>query len=78
MGKAQTNIRAYIGETIAVLRQRRGWTQSQLGEATGFKRQAIGRIENGGCAASIEIIDTILSALGARLKIETNEQSSPK
>lgn len=35
------------GERVKELRERRGWTQEELGAATGFTRSAICRIESG-------------------------------
>ena len=52
-----------IGNMITNERRKRGMTQDQLAEQTGFTRNNISRIENGRYDTRIETIGRILDAL---------------
>lgn len=59
-----------IGLSIRALRRRRGWTQAELARRAGCSTSQISRIERGALRnASIDLIERILAALGARLSI---------
>jgi transcriptional regulator with XRE-family HTH domain len=48
-----------FGKRLRVLRQRRGWTQLQLGERLGLDRGYISDIENGKRNVSLEVLEII-------------------
>jgi transcriptional regulator with XRE-family HTH domain len=48
-----------FGRRLRVLRQRRGWTQLQLGEKLGLDRGYISDIENGKRNVSLEVLEII-------------------
>lgn len=69
------NVGEQIGQTIEMLRKRKGWTQSQLADAIGVSRTNIVAIEQGLNVPKFDRLDIICRTLDARLKvvIETDE-----
>lgn len=51
-----------VGSRIRALRQRRGFSQEQLGEVTGFSQPKISKMENGACD-SLSDLRTVARAL---------------
>ena len=64
-----------IGETIAHMREERGWTQGELAKATGTSQSAIHRIEKGGQNVSLEMIKKLSEAFGAQI-LSINDSAS--
>ncbi len=59
-----------LGRSIRALRQRRGWRQEDLASAARVSQSAVSRIELGDVrGASIERLEAIATALGARLHV---------
>ena len=56
-----------IGELIAINRQRKGLTQTQLAEELGTSQSAVHRMENGGQNISMEMIARISDVLGSNV-----------
>lgn len=48
-----------FGKRLRILRQRRAWTQLQLGEKLGLDRGYISDIENGKRNVSLEVLEII-------------------
>lgn len=65
---------APIGQQIAQLRTKRGLSVRQLADLCGMDYSNLSKIERGTYNASVAIIDKILIALGAHLKIEENSR----
>lgn len=63
---------APIGQQIAQLRTKRGLSVRQLADLCGMDYSNLSKIERGTYNASVAIIDKILIALDAHLKIEEN------
>lgn len=63
---------APIGQQIAQLRAKRGLSVRQLADLCGMDYSNLSKIERGTYNASVAIIDKILTALDAHLKIEEN------
>ena len=63
-----------IGEQIAQLRSKRGLSVRQLADLCGMDYSNLSKIERGTYNASVAIIDKILIALDAHLKIEENSR----
>lgn len=61
--------RTRIGEQIAAIRQKKGITQIQLAEMVGYCQANISKIERGRYNASIDIIQKVCDALGARIEV---------
>lgn len=58
-----------IGNEIRRVRTDRGWTQSDLGERVGMKKQNISNLERGTAKASVDRIAAIADALDCKLDI---------
>ena len=57
-----------IGLSIRALRRRRGWTQRELAQRCRLSGSTVSRIERGSAgAASVDLLERLLAALGARL-----------
>ena len=57
-----------FGNYICELRERRGWSQSQLGERLGVTNKAVSRWENGGAYPSTELMLPLAEALGVTIE----------
>lgn len=55
-----------LGARIRELRERRGWTQLQLGEAIGMRVPHVSRLESGGAVPSLDTMVRVALALGWR------------
>lgn len=56
-----------VGSRIRILRRRRGLSQEQLGEMTGFSQPKISKMENGTCD-SLSDLRTVAQALGVGIE----------
>lgn len=65
---------APIGQQIAQLRTKRGLSVRQLADLCGMDYSNLSKIERGTYNASVAIIDKILIALDAHLKIVENSR----
>ena len=59
-----------LGRQILELRLERGWTQKELAKRAGTKQANISRLENALLNPSIEMLQKVANALGARLEFE--------
>ncbi len=64
-----------IGETIAHMREEKGWTQEELAKEIGSSQSAIHRIEKGGQNVSLEMIKKISEAFGTQI-LSINDSAS--
>jgi ribosome-binding protein aMBF1 (putative translation factor) len=53
-----------LGCAVRELRERRGWSQAQLAEATGLAEQAVVRFEAGGTTLAPHVLQRLESMLG--------------
>lgn len=67
---------AQIGNAIRRTRKKRGWSQTELGNAASLRQETISLIESGHPAAKLETILNVLSALGLELQISQRTTSS--
>ena len=58
-----------IGRRLAELRKAEGWTQVQFAEVSGVSSTYIARIEKGHHSPSVEMLQRLLTPLGAKIKI---------
>ena len=61
--------RLRIGARIKELRERKGLTQTQLAEKTGYSQSNIWRIENGKYSVGLDILAVIARALDAMVEL---------
>ena len=73
MGINKDDERLRIGQRIAELRKDQHLTQAQLAERCGLQQAHIARIENGKFSVGLDTLAQIADAMGARIKIITNE-----
>ena len=64
-----TDRRVRIGKAIASARMRKGLSQRQLSELTGYNHSNIAKIETGRYNVSIDILSAICAALGVEVQI---------
>ncbi|MBQ8432744.1 MAG: helix-turn-helix transcriptional regulator [Clostridia bacterium] len=57
-----------FGNYICELREKKGWSQSQLGEKLGVTNKAVSRWENGGAYPSTELMLPLAEALGVTIE----------
>lgn len=69
MEKEINNDRLRIGQAVAGIRQEKGLSQAALADLAGLPVLAIKRLENGQISTSIDKINQVLAAMGARLDI---------
>ena len=60
------DIKELVGRRIRELREKRSWSQEELGERSGLHRNYVGGIERGERNVGLENIDRLASALGVR------------
>ncbi|MBX6391706.1 MAG: helix-turn-helix transcriptional regulator, partial [Frankia sp.] len=58
-----------LGRAVRDLRQRHGWSQTQLARAAGMTQSAVARFEAGGTIPTLPILDRLATALNAHLDI---------
>lgn len=59
----------YIGESIAKARKKKRLSQKAVSELTGIDKTSISKIERGKLNATIDTIDKLCNAVGARIRI---------
>jgi transcriptional regulator with XRE-family HTH domain len=63
----QPDIQAVVGERIAKLRKRKGFTQDQFAELTGLNRTHLYRLETGQQSMTLRTLKIVAEALGVRV-----------
>lgn len=67
----QTAVPQHVGEQILLLRNRAGWTQTELARRAGVALITVIRVENGKTARPRpETIQVILHALGVEIEVD--------
>lgn len=64
------NRKEYIGNKIAEARKKKRLTQKSVAELTGIDKTTISKIEKGKINATIDTIDKLCEAVGARIRIK--------
>lgn len=59
-----------LGRSVRQLRERRGWSQTQLAAAAGMTQSAVARFEAGGTVPSLPVLDRLAQALDADLTVQ--------
>ncbi|MDG4763999.1 helix-turn-helix transcriptional regulator [Solwaraspora sp. WMMD406] len=55
-----------LGRSVRELRERRGWSQTQLATASGMTKSAVARFEAGGTVPTLVVLERLAAALGVR------------
>jgi ribosome-binding protein aMBF1 (putative translation factor) len=58
-----------LGRAVRELRERRGWSQSQLAQASGMTQSAVARFEAGGTVPTLPVLERLAAALEVRLNV---------
>ncbi|SCF34922.1 Helix-turn-helix domain-containing protein [Micromonospora viridifaciens] len=58
-----------LGQTVRELRERNGWSQSQLARAAGMTQPAVARFEAGGTVPTLVVLERLARALHMRLDV---------
>lgn len=59
-----------LGRRVRVLREERGWTQTQLAQATSMTQPAVARFEAGGVVPTLPVLERFARALDVELSVE--------
>src|SRR6185369_4377993 len=62
--------RSRIGSAIKEARERRRWTQGELGRRASLSRMVVARIERGETRLDLEALERLATALGIALRVE--------
>jgi ribosome-binding protein aMBF1 (putative translation factor) len=66
---AATALAYELGRTVRELRERRGWSQSELARRTGMTQSAVARFEAGGTMPTLPVLNRLAAALDADLVV---------
>src|ERR1700749_4189675 len=58
-----------LGRSVRELRERRGWSQTQLAKASGMTQSAVARFEAGGTVPTLLVLERLGSALHMPLRV---------
>ncbi|MBO4208903.1 helix-turn-helix domain-containing protein [Micromonospora echinofusca] len=58
-----------LGRAVRELRERRGWSQSQLAQASGMTQSAVARFEAGGTVPTLPVLERLATALDVSLHV---------
>jgi transcriptional regulator with XRE-family HTH domain len=56
-----------FGDRVRELRLKRGWTQDEFADVSGFHRAYVGTVERGETNISLRNVETLAKALGVKL-----------
>jgi ribosome-binding protein aMBF1 (putative translation factor) len=59
-----------LGRAVRQLRERRGWSQSQLAQASGMTQSAVARFEVGGTVPTLPVLERLAAALDVDLSVK--------
>ncbi|MEV0398089.1 helix-turn-helix domain-containing protein [Polymorphospora rubra] len=58
-----------LGRAVRELREHRGWSQSQLAQASGMTQSAVARFEAGGTVPTLPVLERLAAALDVSLNV---------
>jgi ribosome-binding protein aMBF1 (putative translation factor) len=58
-----------LGRSVRELRERRGWSQTQLANASGMTQSAVARFEAGGTVPTLAVLERLAEALDVSLRV---------
>ncbi len=72
-----TRLAFELGRAVRELRERRGWSQSQLAQASGMTQSAVARFEAGGTVPTLPVLERLASALDVGLSVKFEPRGAP-
>jgi ribosome-binding protein aMBF1 (putative translation factor) len=66
-----------LGRAVRDLRERRGWSQSQLARAARMTQSAVARFEAGGTVPTLVVLERLAQALDVDLTVELKPRDVP-
>lgn len=64
-----------LGRSIRQLRERRGWSQSELAREAGMTQSAVARFEAGGTIPTLPVVERLAQALDADLVVQVTPRT---
>src|SRR5215204_3213631 len=64
-----TRLAYELGVAVRELRERHGWSQTQLAQAAGMTQSAVARFEGGGTVPTLPVLERLAHALDVRLAV---------
>jgi ribosome-binding protein aMBF1 (putative translation factor) len=58
-----------LGRSVRELRERQGWSQTQLAKESGMTQSAVARFEAGGTVPTLAVLERLAAALGVSLRV---------
>jgi ribosome-binding protein aMBF1 (putative translation factor) len=65
-----------LGRAVRELRERRGWSQTQLADAASMTQSAVARFEAGGTTPTLPVLERLARALDVELCVRFNPKST--
>jgi ribosome-binding protein aMBF1 (putative translation factor) len=65
-----------LGRTVRQLREKRGWSQSDLAKAAGMTQSAVARFEAGGTVPTLPVLQRIARAMDAELTVQVTPRAA--
>lgn len=59
-----------LGRAVRELRERRGWSQSQLASVAGMTQSAVARFEAGGTVPTLAVLERLAATLEVSLSVK--------
>jgi transcriptional regulator with XRE-family HTH domain len=64
-----TRLAFELGRAVRNLRERQGWSQTQLAQTAGMTQSAVARFEAGGTIPTLPVLERLAHALDAKLAV---------
>jgi transcriptional regulator with XRE-family HTH domain len=75
-GYEATRLAYELGRAVRDLRERHGWSQTQLAAAAGMTQPAIARFEAGGTVPTLPVLERLAHALDVDLAVQFKPRSN--
>jgi ribosome-binding protein aMBF1 (putative translation factor) len=70
-----TKLAFELGAAVRHLREKHGWTQTELARAAGMTQSAVARFEAGGTVPTLPVLDRLAHALNADLVVRVTPRA---
>jgi ribosome-binding protein aMBF1 (putative translation factor) len=65
-----------LGRSVRQLRERQGWSQSELAREAGMTQSAVARFEAGGTVPTLPVLERLARAIGAELAVSFSPRAA--